>query len=211
MLVAEAWLGRMHRPDAAIAQLRAVADDPGADTLTVRLAERELVDALVAGGRIDEAAAEARSHAGRLDPRFVRQVGRLILRRTARYAAVTVLGAFAGLAAVALARAGRRGLLRGAGREVRRQAPVSALLVAFVAVAGGALASNYESGNAGPFLIFGAAVLPIVLLARAWGAVGSTRPAARAGRALLGSGAVFATSFMVLDTIHPQYLAGFGL
>src|SRR5579884_2914119 len=31
MLVAEAWLGRMHRPDAAVAQLRKVADDPKAD------------------------------------------------------------------------------------------------------------------------------------------------------------------------------------
>ena len=86
MLVAEAWLGRMHRADAAIASCAEVVDDRTADGLTVRLAERELVDALVASGRIDEAATEARTHATRLDPRSVRTVGRLYdpARRAAR-------------------------------------------------------------------------------------------------------------------------------
>jgi hypothetical protein len=211
MLVAEAWLGRMHRPEAAIGQLRKVTEDPKADPLTARLAERELVDALVASGRLDEAAAEARAHATRLDARFVRQVQRLILRRKVRLGARVVLGAFALLAVVGLVRAGRRGALGEAARSLRALGPVALLFVAFVAVGGGVLASNYESGNATPFLWLGVAVLPLLLVARAWSAVGSQRTAARAARAALCGASVVAAAFVLLDTLEPQYLAGFGL
>jgi hypothetical protein len=211
MLVAEAWLGRMHRPDAAVVQLRQVADDPKADPLTGRLAERELVDALVATGRLDDAAAEARAHKTRLDPRFVRQVQRLVVRRSVRWVARGVLAAFALLAIVGLARAARRGALGDALRALRALGPVALLFIAFIAVAGGALASNYESGNASPFLWLGAAVLPLVLLARAWSAVGSQRAGARAARAALCGASVVAMAFVLLDTLDPQYLVGFGL
>ncbi len=211
MLVAEAWLGRMHRPEAAIPELRAVSGDPRADLLTARLAERELVDVLVASGNIDEAAAEARSHANRLDPRFVRQVSRLLLRRGVRYGALAVLGWFATLVGASLWRAARRGALGAAARELRAHAPVATLFVAFVAAGGGALASNYESGNASPFLLLGAAVLPLILLARTWGAVGSRRKPARIARALLSAATILAAAFLMLDRMHPQYLSGFGL
>jgi len=211
MLVAEAWLGRMHRPDRAVGELRAVTEDPRADTLTTRLAERELVDVLVTEGRIDEAAAEARAHTNRLDARFVREVTRLLLRRKVRVVAVATLAIFALLAAVGLARAARGGTLGAAGGELRKIALPSALFVGFVAVGGGALASNYESGNSAPFVLLGAAVLPLVLLARAWAAVGSNRTSARIARSLLAAAATLATAFLLLDTLHPEYLAGFGL
>jgi hypothetical protein len=211
MLVAEAWMGRMHRPQDAIGELRDVAGDPKADVLTGRLAERQLVDALVATGRIDEAAAEVRAHAARLDPRFVKSVERLVRRRQVRIAAMAVLGAFVALAAVGLTRAARRRELGVAGRGVRAIAPLALLFVALVAVAGGVLASNYESGNAAPFLWLGAAVLPLVLVARAWSSVGSGRAAARVARAALCGGAVVAAAFVVLDVLDPQYLTGFGL
>ena len=211
MLVAEAWFGRMHRPGDAIGELRLVAQDPKADPLTQRLAERELVDALVATGRIDEAAAEATSHKNRLDPRFVRQVGRLIVRRTVWWGSLGVLAAFGLLAVAGLVRAGMRRRLGTALRELRKLSPVAALFVAFVAVAGGVLASKYESGNAAPFLILGAGVLPLLLVARAWSAVGSQTSAARAARALLCGATVIAAAFMLLDWFGPQYLSGFGL
>jgi hypothetical protein len=211
MLVAEAWLGRMHRSEAALPLLRAVADDPRADALTARLAERELVDTLAALGRVDEAAAEARLHANRLDPRFVRQVARLLVRRALRYGALAVLGLFVVLASAALARAGQRGRLGDVRRALRKIAPVALLFAFFVAVGGGILASNYESGNAAPFLMLGGAVLPLVLLARAWGVAGSARTAARVGRALLCSAAVPAAAFVLLEETNPLYLAGFGL
>jgi len=211
MLVAEAWIGRMHRPGDAIGELRQVAEDPKADPLTQRLAERELIDALVATGRIDEAAAEATAHKTRLDPRFVKQVGRLIVRRAVRWGSIGVLATFALLAVAGLARAGMRRKLGMALRELRKLSPVAALFVAFVAVAGGVLASKYESGNAAPFLVLGAGVLPLLLVARAWSAVGSQTAAARAARALLCGATVIAAAFMLLDWLGPQYLPGFGL
>jgi hypothetical protein len=211
MLVAEAWLGRMHRPDLAVAVLRAVCEDPRADTLTVRLAERELVDVLVSTGRIEEAAAEARDHANRLDARFVRQVTRLLVRRKVRFGAMGILASFALLAGVGLARAGRRGTLGAASRELRKIAGPAAIFVGVVAAGGGMLASNYESGNSAPFLLLGGAVLPLVLVARAWAAVGSNTTAARIARSLLAAAATLATAFLLLDTAHPEYLAGFGL
>jgi len=211
MLVAEAWLGRMHRPGDAIRLLRQVADDRKADPLTQRLAERELVDALVATGRIDDAAAEAKAHKNRLDLRFVTQVQRLLVRRAVRWGSLGVLAAFALLAATGLVRAGMRRNLGTALRELRKLSPVAALFVVFVAVAGGVLASKYESGNAAPFLVLGAGILPLLLVARAWSAVGSQTAAARAARALLCGATVIAAAFMLLDSLGPQYLTGFGL
>jgi hypothetical protein len=211
MLVAEAWLGRMHRPADAIRELVLVRDDPKTDPLTSRLAERELVDAYIGEGRIDEAIAEASKHSARLDPKFVRQVKRLVLRRGVERSASIVLAAFGVLSIVGLARAGRQRGLGQAWGALRELAPAALGFVAFVAIAGGVLASQYESGNATPFLLLGAAVLPLVLLARAWGAVGSQTRAARVGRALLCAATVVAAAFVLLDRVYPDYLVGFGL
>ncbi len=211
MLVAEAWLGRLHRPEAAIPLLRQVTSDPKADPLTARLAERELVDTLIDLDRLDEAQGEASARASLLEPTFVKQVRRLRVRRRVRFGAEGALLLFALLASMAFARAGRDGSLGRAGRALRSLAPVAGLFVALVAVAGGTLASRYESGNAAPFYALGAAVLPLVLLARAWGAVGSARRAARAARAAVCAAAVVAMAFVLLETLDPQYLTGFGL
>jgi hypothetical protein len=211
MLVAEAWLGRMHRPADALPVLRAVRDDPEADPLSARLAEREIVDTLVTEGRPGEAAAEATSHADRLDPGFVKQTRALVRRRAMRGAAIAELGGFAGLAAIALVRAFRRGVLGEALAATRRLAPVAAAFAVYLAGAGGLLASRYESGSAAPFVRLAIAMLPLLLLARAWGAVGSTRWAARTGRAALCAISVFATAFVLLDAVNPSYLEGFGL
>ncbi|HEY8041528.1 MAG TPA: hypothetical protein VIF15_17095 [Polyangiaceae bacterium] len=211
MLVAEAWLGRMHRPDDAITELRKVVDDPKADPLTSRLAERELVDALVAAGHVDQAAAEARARANRLDPRFAQQVQRLIVRRAVRRIALGVLAVFAALVVLGLARAQRRRTLGQAWQAVRPLVPVSLLFVAFTALGGGYLASRYESGNAEPFLLLGAATLPLVLVARAWSAVGSQSAGPRAARAALCGATVVAAAFVLLEAVNPAYLEGFGL
>ena len=211
MFVASAWLGRMHRPDDAIPLLRAVSDDPDADSLTARLAEREIVQTWIDEGRLDEAAAEAASHADRLDPRVVKQTRTLLRRRAIRRGALVELGAFAGLAGASLLRALRRGALGDAGRALRRIAPVALGFAAYVAVAGGVLASHYETGNAAPFVAFGLLVLPLVFVARAWSAVGATSARARAGRAALCAVSVFAAAFMLLDAVDPTYLEGFGL
>jgi tetratricopeptide (TPR) repeat protein len=211
MLVAEAWLGRMRRPADAIHELTLVRDDRKTDPLTSRLAERELVDAYVGEGRVDDAVAEVKKFPARLDPRFARQVKRLVVRRTVNRFAVVVLAAFGLLSLVGLVRAGLRRTLGQAWAALRDLAPPAIGFVAFVAIAGGVLASQYESGNATPFLLLGAAVLPLVLLARAWGAVGSQTRAARLGRALLCAATVVAAAFVLLEKVYPDYLVGFGL
>ncbi|MDP9037629.1 MAG: hypothetical protein M3O50_22760, partial [Myxococcota bacterium] len=211
MLVAEAWLGRMDQPDAALAELRKVVDDPGADALTAHLAQREIVSALAMAGRIDAAAAEARAHAGWLDARFVGQIQRLVRRRMIRRACLGVFAVFAVMATMALAGARRRGRLADAWHSVRSFAPLAALFVAFVGGAGGLLASHYESGNALPFLLFGVGALPLLLAARMWGAVGRTDRTARVARALLCGATVLATAFVLLEAVNPVYLEGFGL
>ncbi len=211
MVVAEAWLGRMRDPPRAIVELRRVVSDPDALELTARLAERELVEALAATGAIAGAAAEAHARAAWLDRDFVRSIDRLVRRRWARLAAAGVLAVFAVSVAVALGRALARRSLGGALRALGRAAPASAAFVAFVAGAGALLASLYEAGNASPFLLLGAAVLPLVLVARAWGAVGSERTASRIGRCALCAATVLAAAFVVLDAVNPAYLEGFGL
>ena len=211
MLVAEAWLGRMGRPRDAMVELRRVADDPRAGPVTAALAERELVGALAAGGAVAEAAAEARAHTSLLDPRFVRDITRLLRRRWIRWGAIVVLAGFAGLAALALDGARRRRALGEVLAALRGVAPVALPFVAFVGLAGGLLASRYESGNAAPFLLLGAGTLPLVFVARAWSAAGLNRAPARLARALFCGATVLAAAFILLDAASPDYLEGFGL
>lgn len=211
LLVAEAWLSRLDRPDDAIALLRRVTEEPRIDPLTLRLAEHELVDALIARGRVDEAVAEATAHPSRLDLRYLRQVKRLRTRQRVTYAAEGILAAFALASLAALVRASQRRALGEAWRALRSMLPAAALFVGFVALGGGFLASQYETGNARPFLLLGAGVLPMVLLARLWSAVGSQARPARVARSLLCGASVMATAFMLLEIMTPQYLEGFGL
>jgi hypothetical protein len=215
MLVAEAWLGRLHRPDLALALLRLVADDPDADPLTARLAERDIVDADIARGALTEASAEAHAHAARLDPRFVAHVDKLVRRRVVLYVALCEIALFVGLTLGAWVRSARRakdGIRRRRLRaSLRGLGPIAAGFGAYVALVGGALASRYESGNAAPFLALGAVTVPLVLCAHVWNAVGGGNVLARAARAVLSGVSVLAAAFVLLDVVNPTYLDGFGL
>ncbi len=209
MLVAEAWIGRLHRQADGVRLLRMVTDEKRVEPLTLRLAEREMVEALVDQGRIDEAMAEVTTRAVRFDPKYVTQVRHLGRRRAVGRAAVGVLAIFGVMAAAALARGWRR--LVEAGRAVRTVTPTAAVFVAFAAGGGGLLASEYETGNAAPFLMLGAGIMPLVVVTRAWSALGSQSTPARVARATLCAAAVMATSFVLLESLNPQYLEGFGL
>jgi hypothetical protein len=211
LLVADAWLGRLHRTADAIALLRLVTAETKIDALTLRLAERELVDALVAEGRLDEAIAEVTARPARFDLKFAVQVKRLRTRRTVLRVASGVMVLFAGFSLAALVQARRRKKLGDAWSAVRALLPTAALFIAFVALCGGFLASKYEAGNAQPFLLLGAGILPLVLLARVWSVVGSQTAAARLARSLLCGATVVAAAFVLLESVNPQYLEGFGL
>jgi hypothetical protein len=113
LLVATAWLGPLQRPEDGIVLLRRVTSDASADGTSLRTAERTLVDALLAAGRLDEAAKEARLHTAQLDPQVVARVEELMRRRALRWGGSFGVPAVAALAA-ALALA-RRGKARAAG------------------------------------------------------------------------------------------------
>ena len=215
MLVAEAWLGRLHRPDLALAPLRLVESDPASDVLTARLAEREIVDAEIARGALTDASHEAHTHAARLDPRFVARIDKLVRRRVLFYASGCVVALFVALTAGAWLRAARRSnrgiLIQRLRGSLRGFGPVVAGFGAYVALVGGALASHYESGNAAPFLALGAVTVPLVLCAHVWNALGAGNALSRIGRAILSGASVLAAAFMLLDVVNPTYLDGFGL
>lgn len=108
MLVAEAWLKDMDRPQNAVREFRKVVDDPKANPRTSVFAERDLVAEWLAEGKLDEAANEIRMHP--LDPRLVKQVQQLVHERELwRWAAIatTVLVCIA-FVAIALSRHRRR-------------------------------------------------------------------------------------------------------
>jgi hypothetical protein len=211
LVVAEAWLGRLHRKDDALGMLRLVADDPVADSLTARLAEREIVDTLIAQGRIVRAASEVRAHEGQVDPKFATQVRKLERRLWLRVASLGEILLFALLVTVALVRARRRHALRAAFDALRGFAPAAAAFAAFVGFVGGTLASQFERGNAAPFLLLGAAVAPLLLLGRVWSAVGAAGGPARVGRGIVCAASTLAAAFMLLEYCSPMYLEGFGL
>ena len=211
MLAAEAYLGRLHRRADGLALLHAVVDDPSADSLTTRQAAREIVETHAQAGELDDAKREAHALRTRLDPAFITSVERLGRRRVLHIAALVDLAALGALLVLALARARRRAQIPAVGRAIARSAPLTLAFAAYVALAGGLLASSYEAGNAKPFLALGVAVLPLVVAARTWGAAGSPSPWARAGRAMMCASAALAVAFVLLERIDSAYLEGFGL
>ncbi len=199
----EAWLTELGRPDDAEGAFSETLAEPLVTPVLRNQAAARLVDRALARGDVARAREVAASVA---DPTLSKRVAVAAKRGRMHTGAIVVLGAFTGFAVVAIAR-GRSRL-----GAARRFVPWALALVAWLGGVGGLLASRYERGNALPFLAFGALLLPIVLLARAWGVAsdGSSR-ARRAGRALVAASAVLAAAFLLLERIDPRYLDGFGL
>ncbi len=211
MFIAEAYLGRMNRHADAIVLLRRVVVDPKVDPLTARQAAHQIVDTMSQDGEIDRAVEAAHELRSRLDPSFVTSIERRVRRRTLRRIAIADLAAIGALSAIALVLAKRRARLDAVKKAFRASIPVAFLFAAYIALAGGYLASSYEAGNAKPFLWFGLVVAPIVLIARAWGAAGSPSSGARIARGFACGSATIAAAFIVLERLDPAYLEGFGL
>jgi tetratricopeptide (TPR) repeat protein len=94
MFVAEALLARMHRPEDAIIEFRKVADDPSSDPTDASLAHRDILQAFLAVGRLDDAVNQVRSFPAS-NRELAAQVHRLVRRRALRRAAVVELAMFA--------------------------------------------------------------------------------------------------------------------
>jgi hypothetical protein len=92
-----------------------------------------------------------------------------------------------------------------------RVLPLAAAFALFVGAGGGLLASSYDAGNAAPFLVLAPVILGVILLARAWGAVGSREAPARVFRAILCASSLCAVALLLFDELMPQYLEGLGL
>ena len=208
MLVAEAYMGRLRRPRAAIPLLREVTDDPAADPLTARQARHMLVDTLV--GLNDYSGAEAAAELPDPDPSLVSYVTRVVRRQRLHFVSVYTVITFVAVAIATIARAQANARREGA-RAAASFARVAVPYAAWVALAGGLLASSYESGNARPFLVLGGVVLLVATLARAWAAAGGEAPLFRGARAVVSAAAVVAAAFLVLESVDVAYLEGFGL
>jgi hypothetical protein len=210
MLVAEAYVGRLGRPAEAPPILERVADDASTDPLTARLAVRMLVDAHLARGDVPGAIAAARARPSLLEPSLARQMAELARRSVAHRLAIGILVTMILLVGLAIARAARRRALDPL-RVALRSSWRSVLVLAALVAGGGLLASTYEAGTSGPFVVLGIAFVPLALAARVWGAVGSDGALARAGRAALCAASVVATGLLVLEWIDSTYLGSFGL
>jgi hypothetical protein len=207
LLAAEAYRGRLGRPDRQIELLWQVVRDPRADVIASREAAVEIVDAEIRRGDLDAATRAAGDLGPKLDAQHTAQITRLLRRRVAHAAALGELALVLALLAVAIARGGAGNAARAAGRVL----PSAAFFCGFAAGAGGLLASRYEAGNATPFWMVAPVMLVSIVLARAWSAVGSQASGARVFRAVLCASSVFAAALLLMERMTPEYLEGFGL
>lgn len=207
-LAAQAYAERLGRMPDARRLWQRIATDPHADAVLAGAARRRLVEDDIERGDLSRATTDARL--GR-DPQLESLVDRARRRGIAHRAALVGVGLTTFLALVACARAvigGRRAVLVA---RTRASAPLVVAYGAYVALAGAALASGYEQGTARPFLLFGLVLVPLLFLARAWAAAGSSSRLARSGRAAACAASVLAAAFLVVEQVDATYLAGVGL
>ena len=203
MLAADAYAERLARPPEAIALWRRIVIDPLAPPVMRRSAAKSLTTAELARAEWTNAEADARLIG---DPQLAREVHRVLRRRHLHLASIATLLTLAIAATLAIVRSTR-------GERRRSVIPLSVVLgyAAYVGLAGAALAAGYEGGTARPFLYLGLALVPILLMARAWGASGATTPPARTFRAALSAASALAAAFLVVERVDIAYLEGIGL
>ena len=212
VLAAEAFAHRFERPRDADPLLRRVLVDPQADPVIAQKAARDLVTLQLARGDLDAARVAARLAGTRADPKLLRDVERAIRRRSLHRVAITILVAMGLLAVRAIVAAARRGEGRRIRGAIGRMWRLAVAYAAYVALGGAVLATGYEAGTSKPFLAFGVVLLPILLVARAWGAADDkASKRSRSGRAMMCGGAALGAAFLVLEAVDTAYLEGMGL
>lgn len=213
VLAAEAYAYRLGRPgDAERLYARVVAAER-ADPVVAKKAARDLVTMQLARGDLAAAKATVASAGARADDKLARDVARVARRRQVHVTSIAVLAVAAALAGWAVARATRRreGARAAIAAAVSKTWKLAIVYALYVAISGGVLASRYEEGTSAPFLVLGIVLVPLVLVARAWGAAGAPGGMARAGRALACAASAMAAAFLVLESINASFLEGMGL
>ncbi len=210
-LAANAYSGRLDRPAEAVPLWRKIIGDAQVDAVTAAFATKSLVAYDLARG--DFAGAEdAIALAGPgVDPALRRRVQRAERRRGIHLGALGTLAIAIVLCGVAIARAAFRRQASVLAARVRASGRFMVGGAAYLALGGAALASGYEEGTARPFLFFGVGLLPLLLLARTWGAAGGASTRARLGRASICAASALAVAFLVLEHIDLAYLESLGL
>jgi hypothetical protein len=186
-LAAEAYAHRLGRPADAERLDRRIKDDDAADPIVRRKAKSDLVGLLVDRRAYDDAEEAARG-----EDALERNVTKARRTHRMQLGSLVTLGALIGLATI--------GLVRGARARVRpalkRLAPFAAAYAAYLAIGGALLASKYEPGTTRPFLLFGGALFPLLIVARAWAAAGAPTTTARVGRAAVCAAGVASAAFL---------------
>lgn len=210
---AEGYAHRFGRPADAARLYRRVMTAERADPIVAQKAARDLAALQIASGDLAGAEETVRSAGPRADGKLLRDVARAVWRRRVHLASIATLVFVIAVAVTAILRASRRSedARRSITGALRTSSRMTLVVAAYVAISGAFLASRYETGTSAPFLALGAALVPLLLLARAWGAAASAGPAARAGRALGCAASVLAAAFLVLESIDASFLDGMGL
>jgi len=211
VLAAEAYAHRLGRPADADALLKRTIVDPHADRIVTQKAARDLVGLRVAKQDLGGAEEAVRLAGDRADPSLGRDVRRLVRRRFMHGASIALLVGLVVLAARAAVTAARRGKGPQIRAALARTWKLALAYTAYVALVGALLASGFEQGTSAPFLWFGVVLLPLVLVARTWGAAGGAGRGARIGRASVCAAGVLGAAFLVLEGIDVGFLEGIGL
>jgi hypothetical protein len=212
VLAAEAYEHRFGRPADAERLYARVVRDERADPVIAKKAARDLVTMQLAKGDLAAAQATVALAGPRADDKLAKDVARIVRRRQVHLGSIVVLAAVALLAGFGIARALRRANGRATiAAALSKTTGIAIVYAAYVAISGAVLASSYEAGTSAPFLVLGIVIVPLVLVARAWGAAGTTNAGARAGRAVACAASAMAAAFLVLETINASFLEGMGL
>jgi tetratricopeptide (TPR) repeat protein len=201
---------RLKLREEALAELRKLATDPTADAASVQEASRNLFEWVAEDGDLKGAVREAEK-SREVDPTVHDQYALFTRRAWLHRIALAWLAVLGGLTAVALVRAARSGALPSVARAAMRFAPWAAAFATWVALAGGELASAWESGNAAPFRWLALGIAPVAVAGRVWAASSSTSSAQRVFRALVAVGGVVAVAYLALEHVDVSYLESFSL
>lgn len=210
-LAADAYASRMDRPEDAVPLWKRILDDPHADDVLKSASARSLVRHHLSRRDFAAAQAAAKLAGSEAAPTLTRDVRRASRRRDLCIASLGIITSVVGAAALAVAKAVRRGHERGVLERVRASRRLIFGYAAYVAIVGALLASAYQEGTARPFLLFGIWLVPLVLVARIWAAAGAKTRTARAIRAVLCAASVVCAGFLVLEHVDVSYLKGLGV
>jgi hypothetical protein len=209
LLVAEAYWHTFADPGAAVVPFEAVLADASADRLTRALALSELVTIHRSVGALG-AAEDVVDRYPALSPILRKEIHSLVWRGRLRWVSGLWLAVLALIGVASTARLGWRLGLRALPSAVVR--PLAVAYALYVGAGAAIVARLYGTEDPRPFLLLGAGVLALDVVARAWRKAALVqRRWASLARAIACSAGVLAVAFLALAQTEAGYLESFGL